>query len=84
MVADIKSEGILGMDFLENHQCILNESEMKLEGDNIPLTLEGLPVSRCCRITAMKNEVVPPEQEKLIRGKLVPNGPSSSLQHHLW
>ena len=81
VVADIKAEGILGMDFLGNHQCILNvaKSEMKLDGDNIPLTVEGLPVSRCCRITTMENEVVPPEQEKLIRGKLVPNGPSGSL-----
>ena len=81
VVADIKAEGILGMDFLGNHQCILNvaKSEMKLDGDNIPLTVEGLPVSRCCRITTMENEVVPPEQEMLIRGKLVPNGPSGNL-----
>ena len=72
VVADIKAEGISGIDFLGNHQCVLNvaKSEMKLDGDNIPLTVEGLPVSRCCRITTMENEVVPPEQEKLILGKL--------------
>ena len=57
VVADIKAEGILGMDFVGNHQCILYvaKSEMKLDGDNIPLTVEGLPVSRCCRITTIEN-----------------------------
>ena len=66
VVADIKAEGILGIDFLGNHQCIQNvaKSEMKLDRDKIPLTVEGLPVSRSCRITTMENEVVPPEQEK--------------------
>ena len=60
VIADIKAEGILGMDFLGEHDCVLNisKSEMKLKGQRVPITIEGFVAAACCRIATLKKEVM--------------------------
>ena len=76
VIADIKAEGILGMDFLGEHDCVLNisKSEMKLKGQRVPITIKGFVAAACCRIASLKKEVIPPG-EKLIAARVIANGP---------
>lgn len=64
-LADIKSEGILGVDFLMKHQCdvVLSEQCLKLKKSVIPcFKSEG--EAMCCRVVAIVSTCVPANSGK--------------------
>ena len=78
VIADnITAEGILGMDFLENHKCIVNiaKREIVLEQSKpliltTPVTSSSNPIN----ITISKTVTIPPNSEMEILGQLPAEG----------
>lgn len=71
-LADIKSDGILGMDFLMKHQCdvVLSEQCLKLKKSVIPcFKSEG--EAMCCIVVAAVSTCVPANSEVIVRGKVI-------------
>jgi predicted aspartyl protease len=71
VVADISTEALLGMDFLEEHGCLLDIKKrcLRVKGTVLPLYLERSEV-KCSRISAIKSTMVPPRHEQLIEVRL--------------
>lgn len=59
LIADIPSEGILGIDFLEQNICdiILKEKCLRINGGNVPCFRNMEPVSWVGRITLFEDLV---------------------------
>lgn len=57
LIADIPSEGILGIDFLEQNICdiILKEKCLRINGGNVPCFRNMEPVSWVGRITLFED-----------------------------
>ena len=63
LFADVKNDGIIGMDFLTKHQCdmFLSKNHLLLNGEKIPCfrsSVDAIP--SCCRIAVTKTIEVPP------------------------
>ena len=72
LFADIKNDGILGMDFLGNHSCdvLLSKDHLVLNGERITCfrnTENAPPVS--CRIALLESVEIPPECEIIVKGR---------------
>lgn len=71
-LADIKSDGILGMDFLMKHQCdvVLSEQCLKLKKSFIPC-FKSKGEAMCCRVVISVSTCVPANSEVIVRGKVI-------------
>ena len=69
-VADITDECILGLDFLEKHECRLyiKEGVLVMGQQQIPLTKVVTTELRCCRVIAQETCTVAPWTETIIPG----------------
>ncbi|VDI50651.1 Hypothetical predicted protein [Mytilus galloprovincialis] len=70
LVADIKAEGILGLDFLKANKCVLDVvSERLFLGESeIQLIFEG-PLG-CYRVVSSETVSIPPSSEVVVNGKV--------------
>ena len=70
LFADVKNDGIIGMDFLTKHRCdmFLSRNHLLLNGEKIPCfrSVDALPT--CSRIAILETVEVPPECEILVMG----------------
>ena len=75
-IADITDECILGLDFLEKHDCqvCLKEGVLVIGGQEIPLAMSvrGNTMS-CSRVIAKESCIVAAQSEAIIPGQLVDN-----------
>ena len=76
LFADIKNDGILGIDFLSANRCdmLLRKDHLVLNGEKIASyrsTNEAQP--SCCRIALMENVQVPPGSEMIVKGRPLDN-----------
>ena len=69
-VADIESEVILGLDFLDSHECTLNVAGQTLvyHGREIPLYLNTRSQPSSCRLMMQETLTVPGYSEMIIPG----------------
>jgi len=73
-VAEIELDGIIGMDFIKEHNCQLTlgqgRSELTLSGNVTGCKgIDQLP--KCARVVAKVTTVIPPRSESLIPAKLI-------------
>ena len=77
-IADnITAEGILGMDFLEKYQCVVNiaKREIVLEHSNsLPLVTSATTSSHSINVTICNTVIIPPNSEMEIFGRLSAEG----------
>ncbi|CAG2231004.1 unnamed protein product [Mytilus edulis] len=66
VVADIRADGILGLDFLKDNDCVIDVVAKKLivSGKDYPVQFEGK--LGCYRIVASETISIPPESEMVI------------------
>ena len=72
LFADVKNDGILGMDFLTKHRCdmFLSKNHLILNGGNIACFHNSVDaISTCCRIAILESVEVLPESEIIVRGR---------------
>ena len=76
IVAEIKSQAILGMDFLTAQKCTLdlNKSCIRIENTQIPMWNEFSAKPNCCRLTVADHVTVPGNHEQLIQAKFMKSG----------
>ena len=72
LLADIKNDGILGMDFLTKHCCdmFLSRNHLLLNGEKIACfrsSVDAIPT--CSRIAILDTVEVPPECEIIVKGR---------------
>jgi hypothetical protein len=75
IVAKLKIDGILGLDFMKAHQCSVDISNevLVVNGREKRLSIEGF--LGCCRITAAETVSIPQRSEGIVPGKVcVPEG----------
>lgn len=71
LFADIKNDGILGMDFLTAHQCdlMLTQRCLRLNNEKIRCFANSQTAQpRCCRIAVSEYVEVPPCSEMVVEG----------------
>ena len=71
VVADISVEGLLGMDFLQKNDCVIDIVKRKLIlKEDIAVPLEFLGSFGCFRVISTDTTSIPPQSEVLIKGKV--------------
>ena len=71
VVADISVEGILGMDFLQKNDCVIDIVKRKLIlKEDIVVPLQFLGSFGCFRVISTDTTSIPPQSEVLIKGKV--------------
>ncbi|MEW8546534.1 MAG: reverse transcriptase domain-containing protein [Candidatus Thiodiazotropha sp.] len=80
LIADVKNDGILGMDFLTKHSCdmFLSKNHLLLNGEKIACfrsSVEAIPT--CSRIAIFETVEVPPECEMIVKGRALDRVDSS-------
>ena len=71
LFADIENEGIIGLDFLKEHNfdLMLTQSCLKISNEKIRCFANSRDAQpTCCRIIVTKHCTIPPETEMLIEG----------------
>ena len=72
LIADIKQDGILGLDFLIANKCdiVFSQGYITLRGEKIPCYFNSdNSKPTCCRVAVGETVVVPPETEVIVSGK---------------
>ena len=71
-VANISDECILGLDFLEQHECQvdLKTNALLIGGEEIPLQKPTTATITCCRVIAKEPVRIPPRAEMVIPGRV--------------
>lgn len=71
VVAAIRGPGILGLDFMVEHECTLNLKSMTLsfEDDIVGVLLEQN--MHCCRVSIQETSVIPGRSERIIFGQVL-------------
>ena len=75
VIADIESDGLIGLDFMKRHDCELSYIRRSFTIQNVPLQFReegGLLAS--CRITANQSVTIPPNSEFIVPGKVKHRG----------
>ena len=72
-VADVYDECILGMDFLQKHECLvdLKRKILQVRNEEIPL-IKGRrsTIPSCCRVVSQTAVTLPPQSEVVIPAKV--------------
>ena len=76
LIADIKYDAILGMDFLKDHKCdlLLSKNSLLINKEEVKcFTLAQKSEFSCCRISVRDYTVVPPGSEIIVPGIPIDN-----------
>ena len=68
VVADIRPDGILGLDFFRQHKCDISITQCILQMQGLKLPCHFAGSMGCHRITLAENIIVPAETEVITRG----------------
>ena len=81
IIADIKQQAILGMDFMAKQECKLDLHHlvMKVQGKEVAMWNEDKSNPQCCRISVPYDMVIPALHEKVISGRVIRKGNESNL-----
>ena len=76
IVAEIKSQAILGMEFWTAQKCTLdlNKCCIRIENTQVPMWNEFSAEPNCCRLTVADHVTVPGNHEQLIQAKFMKRG----------
>lgn len=76
VVANIKQEVILGIDFLSAHDCKLDirRALLHVNGVKVNMWEEKTDHPKCCRVVLRQGEVVPAKSEKLVSARVIRRG----------
>ena len=74
LVAAIREDGLLGLDFLQHYDYNLNTNGLRLQGRKYETVIENVPI-RAVRVTCAEDISLPPDSECVIPGIT----PSSSV-----
>ena len=76
VVADIKQEAILGMDFMATQGCKLDlkKSIMSINGIDIVMWNNGSSHSTVSRVVLFQSDIVPARHKKLVEAKVIRRG----------
>ena len=82
LYAEVKNDGILGMDFLTKHRCdmFLSKNHLLLNGEKIACfrsSVDAIPT--CSRIAITETVEVPPECEIIVEGRPLDKVDSNSI-----
>ena len=71
-MADIYDECILGMDFLQKYECLVDlKGILKINEEEIPFVKGRVPtVPSCCRVVSESTVTLPPQSEVILPAKL--------------
>ena len=70
VIADIESEGLIGLDFIKSHNCEINYAKKSFSINGRPISFtEKSGHYMSCRITAAQTITIPPQSEHIIQGK---------------
>ena len=72
LFADIKNDGILGIDFLSTNGCdvLLSKDHLLLNGERIACFRSSVDAEpTCCRIALAENIEIPPDCEIIVKGR---------------
>lgn len=72
LFADIKNDGILGIDFLSANGCdvLLSKDHLILKGEKIACFRSSVDIPpTCCRIALTENIQIPPDCEIMVKGR---------------
>ena len=72
LFADIKNDGILGIDFLSTNGCdvLLSKDHLLLNGERIACFRSNVDAEpTCCRIALAENIEIPPDCEIIVKGR---------------
>ena len=70
VVADLQEDAILGMDFLLSHDCKLDLVELKMQIQDISVTLWNIhDIGSFCKVTIAEDGHVPGKHEAIIAGR---------------
>ena len=86
LVAELSTDGIIGLDFLEKNQCTVDIAQrtMAIKGVAYSLAKEGSYGYRCYRIVAQDTVTIPTGQEVIIKGRVcAPEDEGIALTHGL-
>ena len=64
---------ILGLDFMEDQQCMFNVAKGTMEFNDKLITLHKKGSTRCVQVEAQQNFCVPPQHEMIISGHVKSN-----------
>ena len=80
-LVEIKSQAILGMDFLTAQNCTLdlNKSCIRIENTQIPMWNNFSAKPNCCRLTVAYEVIVPGNHEQLIQTKFMRRGGKTDI-----
>ena len=71
-VADINLNAILGLDFLNKHECSLDLHKGEIQFNELPESpYETTNEIKCCQVIANQTTLLPPESETLITGNII-------------
>ena len=73
-VADIHDDSILGLDFLQSHNCLVNlkDGSLTIGGEEIPLKkLPPAAEPMCCKVVLAERVHLPPWSEMVVPVKMV-------------
>ena len=82
LFADVKNDGILGMDFLAKYHCdmFLSKNHLLLNGEKIACFRSSVDaVPTCSRIAILETVEVPPECEIIVEGRPIDRVDNSSI-----
>ena len=73
LIAVIHLNGILGLDFMKQHNCdlMISKKYLTVKGDKIPCYTKSDGKMNCCRVSISKDVVIPPNSEMIVQGKVV-------------
>ena len=79
-MADIYDECILGMDFLQKYECLVDLKNKILQiGNEEVLLIKGRrPDPTCCRVVSEMAVTLPPQSEVVIPAKVQESNPKFS------
>ena len=72
-VGDIHDDCVLGLDFLQSHNCLVNlkDESLTISGEEIPLKKQPVTTeSTCCRVVLAERVHLPPRSEMVVPVKI--------------
>ncbi|MCG8045657.1 MAG: reverse transcriptase domain-containing protein, partial [Candidatus Thiodiazotropha endolucinida] len=72
LFADVKNDGILGIDFMIKHKCdvLLSKDHLVLNSERIACFHSSVAATpSCCRVAVLESTKLPPECEIIVKGR---------------
>ena len=82
LIADIKFDGILGLDFMTTYSCdiFIKTLSMRIKGEQVPLIrLSQNNLDLRCKVVVAEDTILPPNSENLVAGRVIGPTPTCNL-----